>query len=98
MIKELWTLAKMLFATKPSEIEEVKLMGMDHFPSEGKDYMSWCGLLIYRKDQLATRRKEWITKEYKERKHFENCMLGLAKESGSWTKFYLRMFFEWCKN
>ena len=93
MIKELWTLAKMLFATKPSEIEEVKLMGMEHFPSEGKDYMSWCGHLIYRKDQLAVRRKEWITKEYKERKQIENCKLCMAKESGSWIKFYWQWYF-----
>ena len=93
MIKELWTLAKMLFATKPSEIEEVKLMGMDHFPSEGKDYMSWCGHLIYRKDQLIVRRKEWITKEYKQRKEIENYLLDSAKESGSWIKFYWQWYF-----
>jgi hypothetical protein len=88
MIKELWTLAKMLFATKPSEIEEVKLMGMEHFPSESKDYMPWCGHLIYRKDQLAVRRKEWITKEYKKLKQQENIRLDFAKEAGSWWKFY----------
>ena len=93
MIKELWTLGKMLFATKPSEIEEVKLMGMDHFPSEGKDYMSWCGHLIYRKDQLAVRRKGWITKEYKERKQIENYKLCMAKYSGSWIKFYWQWYF-----
>ena len=93
MIKELWTLAKMLFATKPSEIEEVKLMGMEHFPSEGKDYMSWCGHLIYRKGQLAVRRKEWITKEYKLRKQIENGKLCMAKESGSWIKFYWQWYF-----
>ena len=96
MIKELWILAKMLFVSRPSEIEEVKLMGMEHFPSEGKDYMSWCGHLIYRKDQLAVRRKEWITKEYKQRKQIENCKLACAKESGSWIKFYcLWYFYRW---
>ena len=93
MIKELWTLAKMFFATKPNEIEEVKLMGMDHFPSEDKDYMSWCGHLIYRKDQLTVRRKEWITKEYKQRKEIENYLLDSAKESGSWIKFYWQWHF-----
>ena len=93
MIKELWTLAKMLFVSRPSEIEEVKLMGMEHFPSEGKDYMSWCGHLIYRKDQLAVRRKEWITKEYKQRKEIENYLLDSAKESGSWIKFYWQWYF-----
>lgn len=94
MIKELWILAKMLFATKPSENEEVKLMGMQHFPSRDKDYMSWCGHLIYRKDQLAVRRKEWITKEYKERKNHETIHLMQAKMCGSWTKYYLRYLWE----
>ena len=88
MIKELWILAKMLFTSKPKEIEEVKLMGMEHFPSKGKDYMSWCGRLIYRKDQLSERRKEWITKEYRQRNQMENFILECAKESDSWLKFY----------
>jgi hypothetical protein len=94
MIKEFWTLAKMLLLSKPGGIEEVKLMGMEHFPSKDKDYMSWCGHLIYRKDRLAVRRKEWITKEYRERKQIENYKLSLAKKSGSWMKFYWQWYFD----
>ena len=93
MIKEFWTLAKMLFKSRPGEIEEVKLMGMEHFPAKGKDYMSWCGHLIYRKDQFAVRRKEWITKEYKLRKQAENRRLSSAKESGSGIRVYWQLRF-----
>ena len=50
--------------------------------------MPWCGYLIYRKDQLAERRKDWITKEYRELKRVENYKLWFAQQSGSWLKFY----------
>lgn len=87
-------LAKMLLISKPDELEEVKLMGMKHFPSRNKDYMSWCGHLIYRKDRMPVRRKEWITKKYKYRKQAENEKLQLAKEAGSWLKFYWKHYLE----
>ena len=97
MIKELWTLAKMLFATKPDGIEEVKLMGMEHFPFRGYSYMMWCGKMVYRKDSYETRRKEWITKQYKVSKNHETIHLMQAKQCGSWTKYYLRYLWEWMK-
>lgn len=97
MIKELWTLAKMLFATKPSEIEEVKLMGMEHFPFRGYAYMMWCGRMVYRNDTYDTRRKEWITKKYKVSKNHETIHLMQAKMCGSWAKYYLRYLWEWLK-
>ena len=96
MIKEFWTLAKMLFTSKPGEIDEVRLKPMEHFPLGGKDYMPWCGYLIYRKDQLAARRKDWITKEYRELKRVENYKLWFAQQSGSGLKFYWKWFFDQC--
>ena len=97
MIKELWTLAKMLFATKPSEIEELKLMGMNHFPFKGFAYMCWCGKMIYRNDMYDVRRKEWITKKYKVSKNHETIHLMQAKICGSWVKYYLSYLWEWLK-
>lgn len=97
MIKELWILAKMLFASKPSEIGEVKLMGMEHFPFRGYSYMMWCGKMVYRKDTYETRRKEWITKKYKVSKNHETIHLMQAKLCGSWTKYYLHYLWEWMK-
>ena len=97
MIKELWTLAKMLFVSRPSEIEEVKLMGMNHFPFKGYAYIMWCGKMIYRNDRYDTRRKEWITKKYKVSKNHETIHLMQAKMCGSWAKYYLRYLWEWLK-
>ena len=37
MIKEFWTLAKMLFTSKPGDIDEVRLKPMEHFPLGEKD-------------------------------------------------------------
>ena len=93
MLKEFWTLVKMLFISKPSEIDEVKLMSMEHFPLGERNYLSWCGHLIYRKDKLSERRKEWITQEYKERKQVENYKLWFAQQAGSWIKYYWRWYF-----
>ena len=97
MIKELWTLAKMLFVSRPSEIEEVKLMGMNHFPFKGYAYIMWCGKMIYRNDRYDTRRKEWITKKYNVSKNHETIHLMQAKMCGSWAKYYLRYLWEWLK-
>lgn len=97
MIKELWTLIKMLFRSKPSEIKELKLMGMDHFPFKGFSYMCWCGRMVYRNDMYDTRRKEWITKKYKVSKNHETIHLMQAKMCGSWAKYYLRYLWEWLK-
>lgn len=97
MIKEFWTLAKMLLLSKPGGIEEVKLMGMEHFPFRGYSYMMWCGKMVYRKDSYETRRKEWITKQYKVSKNHETIHLMQAKQCGSWTEYYLRYLWEWMK-
>lgn len=90
MIKEFRTLATMLFGSKPENVGEVRLMQMNHFPARGRKYLSWCGHLIYRKDEKDDRRREWITKEYRVRKEKENMRLEKAKQCGSWWKFYFK--------
>lgn len=55
MIKELWTLVKMLFSGKPEYVTDAELLGMDHFPFKGYSYMMWCGKLIYRNDTIERR-------------------------------------------
>ena len=97
MIKELWILAKMLFTSKPREIGELKLMGMDHFPFKGFSYMCWCGKMVYRNDCYEKRRKEWITKAYRVSKNHETIHLMQAKSCGSWAAYYLRYLWEWLK-
>lgn len=97
MLKELWKLIKMLFATKPNDVENVELLGMNHFPFSGYKYMMWCGKMIYRNDTLKKRQKEWKTKSFKVSKNHETIHLVQAKQCGSWWKYYLKYFWEWIK-
>lgn len=87
----------MLFKSKPSEIDEVTLLGMDHIPFEGYKYIMWCGRIIYRNDAYEKRRKEWITKQYKIDKNHETIHLMQAKMCGSWVKYYLKYLREWLR-
>lgn len=58
MIKEFWILARMLFKNNPCDVDEVKLLGMNHIPFKGYSYIMWCGNMIYRNDMLERRQKE----------------------------------------
>lgn len=97
MIKELFTLAKMLFRGKPGDIESLELLGMDHIPFSGYKYMSWCGRMIYRNDMLEKRQQEWLTKQFEIDKNHETIHLMQAKQCGSWVKYYWRYFIDWMK-
>lgn len=97
MLKELWVLVKMLFRSKPSDTDEVKLTGMNHFPFKGYSYMMWCGNMIYRNDTLERRQKEWLTKSFDITKNHETIHLMQAKMCGSWVKYYWKYFCEWLK-
>lgn len=97
MIKELWTLIKMLFASKPSEKEKVSLLGMKHFPFRGYSYMMWCGWMIYRNETYERRQKEWSTDKFKQQENHEMIHLMQAKAAGSWVKYYWQYFLEWLK-
>lgn len=95
MIKEFWTLIKMLFCTKPCNINNVSLMNMKHFPFKGYKYLMWCGKMIYRDDMYDRRQKEWATDLFLVSKNHEQIHLMQAKMCGSWVKYYWRYFVEW---
>ena len=97
MFKELWILVKLLFGKKPTEIENVSLMGMKHFPFKGYKYLMWCGKMIYRDDMYDRRQKEWATDAYQISKNHEQIHLAQAKMCGSWVKYYWLYFIEWLK-
>lgn len=97
MLKELWILIKMLFASKPSEVGKVTLMKMKHFPFKGYAYLMWCGSMIYRADTYERRKKEWLTQAYKVSKNHETIHLMQTKMCGSWVKYYLKYLWEWVK-
>lgn len=88
MLKELWILIKMLFASSPKEIKEVKVIDMVHFPFEGFKAMAWCGCIIHRKDASAVNERTI---------NHESIHLAQAKLCGSWWKYYLTYLWEWIK-
>lgn len=97
MFRDLWTLIKMLFKSDPSEINTVELMEMEYFPFKRYSYMMWCGKMIYRKDDLANRKKEWSTNSFRYIMNHENIHLMQAKVCGSWVRYYWRYCIEWLK-
>lgn len=94
MFKELFFLAKMLFKSKPSDYEEVKIDKLDHFPFKGFAWMMWCGVIYCRADEYERRIKQ-ITKQTL---NHENIHLSQAKEKGKWCKYYLNYLWEWLKS
>ena len=97
MIKELWTLVKMLFASDPKKKEKVSLLGMDCFPFKGYKYFMWCGYMIYRNDMYDRRQKEWPTDKFKTDERHEQIHLEQARKCGSWMKYYRKYLWEWLK-
>ena len=97
MIKELWTLVRMLFRTNPKNKEKVSLLGMNHIPVKGYKYLMWCGYMIYRNDMYDRRQKEWATEQFKIDERHEQIHLEQAKACGSWFKYYMKYLWEWLK-
>lgn len=88
MLKELWILVKMLFASKPSEITEVKVIDMKHFPFEGYKAMYWCGCIIHRIGSSEVNEKTI---------NHETIHLMQAKDKGSWWSYYLSYLWNWVR-
>ena len=88
MIKELWILVKMLFASKPKDIDQPSVIDMQHFPFKGYKAMAWCGYIIHRIGSSAVNQKTI---------NHERIHLMQAKVCGSWFKYYLAYLWEWIK-
>lgn len=88
MLKELWTLIRMLFASKPSDNTEVKVIHMRHFPFKGYKAMCWCGKIIHR---IGASEVDGRTIRH------ETIHLLQAKQCGSWWKYYAKYLWEWLK-
>lgn len=97
MIRELFILICILFKTKPKDINNLELIGMNYIPFKGYKYLMWCGKMIYRNDSLEERKKEWDTKTFLISKNHETIHLNQAKKAGSWIKYYWQYFIEWIK-
>ena len=96
---ELFTLIKMLFASKPSDIFEVQLMPMSHFPWWNYKFMMWCGRIIYRKEKEEVIKRHMQMSSGKKSKRHETFHLCQAQNHArdSWVRYYWIYFKEWIK-
>lgn len=97
MIKELIILVKLLFASKPTDVNEVAMLSMNHFPFSGYLYMMWCGHLIYRAENQNKLESIWKSERHKIDMNHENIHLWRAQQKKSWVSFYLNYLWEWIK-
>lgn len=91
MIKELWKLIKMLFATRPSDFiyNELEVVNMKHFPFKGFKALAWCGKIIHRVDSSSVND---ITLNH-EKIHVMQAMMC----NDSWVRYYLAYLWEWIR-
>lgn len=92
MLKELYTLAKLLFGTRPSDYiyEELEVITMKHFPFKGYKCLSWCGRIIKREGTFPMKRKDLNH----EKIHVMQAMLC----NDSWVRYYLSYLWQWLKH
>ena len=100
MLKELWTLIKMLFATRPSDFvyRDLEVVEMKHFPFEGYKWLMWCGRMVCRSDNKEKIQKEMLTTKFVISKNHEKIHLMQALAcNDSWARYYLAYLWEWLK-
>ena len=97
MIKELFTLAKMLFQSKPSDMlgKDLELMFMEHIPFKSFGYMSWCGKVIVRKEY-----ENVVHEYYNERikRHEYGHVMQAIYHGDNWLEYYLSYSWNWLKH
>lgn len=102
MFKELWTLIKMLFKSKPSSIlgKDLEVVVMKHFPFAGYRYMSWCGKVITRSEKkdvierFLTTRAGQVSKTHE----YGHAVQAESEHGDNWLRYYLAYFWHWIKH
>lgn len=102
MIKELWTLIKMLFTSKPSDIlkmEHLEIIEMKYFPFPGYRYMMWCGKIITRHDKKAVIERFLTTAAGKrsETHEYGHARQAESEHGDNWIRYYLNYSWHWLK-
>lgn len=92
MLKELYILTKLLFATRPSDYvyRDLEVITMQHFPFKGYKCLSWCGRIIKREGTLPMKRKDLNH----EKIHVMQAILC----NDSWMRYYLSYLWQWLKH
>lgn len=102
MIKELWTLINMLFATRPSDYvyKELEMVTMKYFPFSGNRYMSWCGKIITRAEKKTVIDRFLTTEAGRRSKNHEggHVVQAITCNGNNWLRYYLDYFWCWVKH
>ena len=85
MIKEFLTLILLLFSKNSINFEETEKMRMEYFPLQKDKYLSWCGYIITKEEELEMTLPSWI---------HENIHLYQAKKYGWWGWYYLNYLWD----
>ena len=98
MIKEVWVLVKMLFASKPSEMagKPLEFVVMKHIPFEGFTFMNWCGKVILREENRPLLERFLKTEAGKRSQTHEygHGIQAVSEHGDNWLRYYLSYF--WC--
>lgn len=90
-LKELFQIIWMLFSSKPSKFNRLQLRRMEKFPFSGHKYMSWCGYLVHKMDNI----EEYMKKDkWRVDENHENIHLGQAKKFKFWLTYYVSYLWE----
>ena len=89
MIKEFFTLAKMLFQ-RINKDDKVTVEVMQYFPFKGYSAMMWCGTIIIREDCEEDINRLVL--------NHEEIHLAQAKVKGNWFKYYISYLWNWFKH
>lgn len=102
MIKELWILIGMLFATRPSDFvyRDLDVRTMKHFPFADSRYMTWCGVVITRDEKRAVIDRFLTTYAGRKSKNHEegHKVQAILEHGDNWARYYLNYLWHWLKH
>lgn len=102
MLKELWILIKLMFATHPSDIlgSEMEVMTMKHFPFTGYRYMCWCGKVITRDKmrEVIERFKNTNSGKISYNHEYIHAIQAVSEHGDNWPRYYLNYLYHWLKH
>lgn len=102
MIRELWLLIKILFASKPSDILKMKhleIVVMKNFPFRGYRYMMWCGKIVTRSEKKAVIERFMTTVAGKrsETHEYGHALQAESEHGDNWLRYYINYYWHWLR-
>lgn len=102
MIRELWLLVKILFASKPSDIlkmEHLEIVVMKNFPFRGYRYMMWCGKIVTRSEKKAVMERFMTTAAGKrsETHEYGHALQAESEHGDNWLRYYINYYWHWLR-